>query len=462
MKKKYRPARSAFFWIVSVLATAAAAQAQLKSSDALQAHYTNVMQRSAWWREARFGMFIHFGAYAVPGRGEWVKSNERLTTDQYQAFVDAFSPDDFDAKAWAKTAKAAGMKYAVLTAKHHDGYALFDSKLSDYTLSKNWGGRDLVREFLDAFRAEGLRVGLYYSVIDWHHPDYPNVGNHPQRGDSAYAKTKFNWDNYITYMHGQVEELVSRYGRIDIMWFDYSFDDYAGEKWKANALVQMVRKHQPHIILNNRLEKHAGTSSNKRPFSQLGDFATPEQGVPDAPILNEQGQPIPWETCLTLNNVWGFSAFDNNWKSPELIVQTLVNCVSKNGNLLLNVGPDARGNIPAESVDILSAVGQWMQKNSTSIYGCGAASLAKPDWGRYTQKGQRLFAHWMYPNIGMLNAKGLDAQQVKGAYLLANGARLPFMSTWWGNEEPGNCFIQVGQHPNKPFAYSTVVDLHLK
>ncbi|MCF1713702.1 alpha-L-fucosidase [Flavihumibacter sp. RY-1] len=429
---------------------------------AYKTQYDKVMQRTAWWREARFGMFIHFGAYAVPGRGEWVKSNERLTTEQYQPFVDAFKPTDYNPRAWAKLAKAAGMKYAVLTAKHHDGFSLFDSKLSDYTISKYWGGRDLVREFLDAFRAEGLRVGLYYSIIDWHHPDYPNVGNHPQRNDSLNGLRKVNWDNYLKYMHGQVEELITSYGKLDIMWFDYSFDEYSGEKWKARELVELVRRHQPDIILDNRLEIHEGSSSLKRSISMLGDFETPEQGVPDDPILDKYGNQVPWETCLTLNNVWGFSAFDHNWKSPELIIHTLINCVSKNGNLLLNVGPDARGDIPEESVRILEEVGQWMQKNGESIYGAGAAILPKPDWGRYTQKGKRIFAHWMYPHVGMISAKGLDIKKVNSIYLLANATQLPFFGTWWGNREAGNCFIQMGQHPDKPFKFSTVADIHLK
>jgi alpha-L-fucosidase len=248
--------------------------------------YQQVMNRTQWWREARFGMFIHFGAYAVAGRGEWVKSNDRLTTEQYQKYIDAFNPTDFDAKAWARTAKAAGMKYAVLTAKHHDGFCMFDSKLTDYKLSAKFGGRDLIREFLDAFRAEGLKVGLYYSVIDWHHPDYPNVGNHPQRDDKEYAKRTFVWDNYLKYMHGQVEELVKNYGKIDIMWFDYSFGEYNGEKWKAKELVEMVRKYQPGIILDNRLETNNGSSPEQRMIRNFGDFDTPEQGIPDVAITD--------------------------------------------------------------------------------------------------------------------------------------------------------------------------------
>lgn len=448
-------------WVLVVFCSFNLLNGQDIPSKEYRANYEQVKARTEWWRNSRFGMFIHFGAYAVPARGEWVKSNERLTTEQYQKYIDEFNPVDFDAKAWAKTAKAAGMKYAVLTAKHHDGYCLFDSKLTDYKLSKHFGGRDLVREFLEAFRAEGIKVGLYYSIIDWHHPDYPNVGNHPQREDKEYAKKTFNWDNYLKYMHGQVKELVENYGKIDIMWFDYSFGEYSGEKWKAKELVEMVRKYQPEIILDNRLETHEGSSSKQRMVKPLDDFETPEQGIPDLPLVDKYGNTIPWETCLTLNGSWGYNEFDHNWKSPELIIHSLVNCVSKNGNLLLNVGPDARGNIPWESVDILSEVGKWMDKNSESIYGCGAGNLHKPDWGRYTQKGNTIYAHWLYPNLGQLNAKGIDVGNVKNVYLLNSGAELPYDKIWWGNTENGNFFIAVSNSTEKPAKYDTVVKIEL-
>lgn len=426
--------------------------------------YNKLMQRTEWWRNDRFGMFIHFGAYAVAARGEWVKSNENLTTEQYQQYVDAFNPADFDAKEWAKIAKNAGMKYAVLTAKHHDGFCLFNSKLTDYKLGPQFNNRDLVREFLDAFRAEGLKVGLYYSLIDWHHPDYPNVGNHPQRGDQEYAKRKFNWDNYLKYMHGQVEELVRDYGKLDIMWFDYSFDEYSGEKWKAQELLEMVRRYQPHILLDNRLTINEGTKTGGRMISAYGDFETPEQGIPDEGLVDKYGNPIPWETCLTLNNNWGYHQFDNNWKSPELVVHALVNCVSKNGNLLLNVGPDARGRIPDESIRILKEVGKWMNKNSESIYGCGASTLPKPDWGRYTVKGNTLYAHWMHPTVGHINVKGIsDASAV---YLLSSGAELPCEKAWWGNNEPGNFFVNVNSPTFQTFCppdpWDTVIKIGLK
>ena len=426
-------------------------------------NYETIMQRTQWWREARFGMFIHFGAYAVPARGEWVKSNEKLTTGKYQKYVDVFNPTDFDAREWAKTAKAAGMKYAVLTAKHHDGFCLFDSKLTDYKLSKNFAGRDLVREFLDAFRAEGLKVGLYYSIIDWHHPDYPNVGNHPQRDDKEYAKRNFNWDNYLKYMHGQIEELTKNYGKIDIMWFDYSFPGYYGEKWKARELVKMVRKNQPDIILNNRLEENAGVGGTARTMNELGDFETPEQGIPENPLFDKYNNSVPWETCLTMNGAWGYNELDKNWKSPELIIHSLVNCVSKNGNLLLNVGPDARGNFPVECVKILTEVGKWIEKNGESIYGCGASPLKRQDWGRYTQKQNLVYVHWLYPIIGNINAQGINSDSVKNVFMLHSGAELSTYKTWFGDKtSTNNLFVRTGNSPQKPYEYDTVIKIEMK
>ncbi len=415
--------------------------AQKKPTEKYLKQYNEAMKRTEWWRKARFGMFIHFGAYAVPARGEWVKSNEKLTTEEYQKFIEQFKPTDYNPKEWAKLAKKAGMKYAVMTAKHHDGFCLFDSKYTDYDIAHYFNGRDLVREYLEAFRAEGLKVGLYYSIIDWHHKDYPNVGNHPMRDNKEWDKKSYDWNNYLKYMHNQVEELVTEYGKIDIIWFDYSFGEYTGEKWKASELVRMVRKHQPGIIIDNRLFGSGSGNIGERNFF-FGDFDTPEQGIPVKGLTDDFGNPIPWEACLTLNNNWGYARQDHDWKSPELVVHTLVDCVSKNGNLLLNVGPDGKGNIPDESKEILSKVGKWMDKNSESIYNCGASDFQTPLWGRFTQNGNMLYAHWMYPKIGHIDMK-MPQQGVEFVTVLRDGSQAATSEGWWGEQRKGHLFINI-------------------
>lgn len=404
--------------------------------------YEQIISGTEWFRQARFGMFIHYGAYAVPARGEWVKSNERITTEQYQKYVDAFVPSNYNPTEWALLAKNAGMKYAVMTAKHHDGFCLFDSKLTDYKITGNVPGRDFIREYVDAFREQGLKVGLYYSLIDWHHKDYPNVGNHPMRDNKEWDKKQYNWDNYLSYMFKQIEELMTQYGKIDILWLDYSFDEYNGEKWKAEELVKMIRKYQPGIILNNRLVQNHGVSNVKREFTGYGDFETPEQGIPEKDLTDIYNNPIPWETCLTLNNNWGYSSTDTQWKSPEMIIHALVNSVSKNGNLLVNVGPDAQGTIPQQSVEILSEVGEWMSVNGECIYGCGKSILSKPDWGYFTQKDNILYAHWTNPVIGHINIKNFT-NEVEKVIVLHTGKEAATARTWWGNNDKGNFFINI-------------------
>jgi alpha-L-fucosidase len=208
-----------------------------------QSYIEQRTERTKWFLEERFGMFIHWGLYAIPARGEWVRNNERISVEDYQVYYDQFNPDRYDPRAWAKTAKAAGMKYAVLTAKHHDGFCLFDSQLTDYKSTNTKTGRDLVREFLEAFRAEGIKVGLYYSLIDWHHPDYPAFGDthHPMRDNEQYKMDPSRFGAYLDYMHGQVHELLTNYGKLDIMWFDFSYGELKGEAWRATELMQMIR-----------------------------------------------------------------------------------------------------------------------------------------------------------------------------------------------------------------------------
>ncbi len=429
-----------------------------------QGIYEDRQKRTEWFRDARFGMFIHWGIYALPARGEWVRSHEKMTLEDYQQYFDTFNPVEYNPKQWAKIARETGMKYAVITAKHHDGFCLFDSKYTDYKATKTPAKRDLIREFVDAFRAEGIRVGFYYSLIDWHHPDYPNVGNHPMVKNPEWDKKKYNFDNYVDYMHKQVEELVTNYGKIDILWFDYSFGEYKGEKWKATKLVEMVKKYQPDIIIDNRL---GGNMEKETPEKFAGDFEGPEQIIPSETVLNESGHPIPWESCITLNSSWGYTKNDNNYKSSVDIIRTLVNCVSKNGNLLLNVGPDELGRIPQKSVEVLAEVGDWMKLNSESIYGCGPSQFAKPEWGWYTQKGNILYAHITSNNIGQYYLKKMKGK-VKNATVLATGDNMVVGGFWNGDNKPfvakDDLFMNFGRSGKTfplPDPRNTVIKLEL-
>ena len=337
-------------------------------------------KRTQWYVHDRFGMFIHWGLYAIPARGEWVRSQEEIPLEEYEPFFHEFNPVDYDPKKWARAAKEAGMKYAIMTAKHHDGFCLFDSSLTDYKATNTPAGRDLIREYVDAFRAEGLKVGLYYSLLDWHHPDYPHYGDrhHPMRRNEAFRDhgKQEHFENYIAYFHGQVRELCTNYGKIDLMWFDFSYDDMTGEKWQASRLVHMIRELQPHMIIDSRLEAAGGAYGSLitgDTTDYTGDFVCPEQIIPPRGIVDRDGNPVIWETCMTMNNNWGYCSRDHFFKPSDMLIKKLVECVSKGGNLLLNVGPDARGNIPEESLEILRGIGKWMARNSASIYGCGLA-----------------------------------------------------------------------------------------
>lgn len=426
-------------------------------------------RRTKWFMEARFGMFIHWGLYAIPARGEWIRSTERITAEEYYKYFEEFNPTAFDPKSWARAAREAGMQYAVMTTKHHDGFCLFDSELTDFKSTNTKAGRDLIREYVDAFRAEGLKVGFYYSLIDWHHEDYPAYGdqNHPMRDNEAFKGKQHNFDRYLEYMHGQVKELCTRYGKIDIMWFDFSYGDMAGEKWRASELVRMVRTCQPDIILDNRLETGGhgfGSIKTRNPSFYSGDFASPEQVIPPEGITDEEGNPIPWEACITMNNHWGYCSDDKLFKSPKLIIRKLVECVSKNGNLLLNAGPDAYGRIPDESLEILSEIGKWMRKNGSSIYSCGKASFEKPEWGYFTQKGKFLYAHIFDGNIGPLPIP-VPAERIKKARLVADGSEMKLNQAWNVAEFPDYSFINFG--PVESFTYplpddiDTVVEFEL-
>ncbi|ANA78797.1 alpha-L-fucosidase [Paenibacillus glucanolyticus] len=426
-------------------------------------------QRVQWFQNDRFGMFIHWGLYSIPARGEWLRSSEQMSIEDYQTYFDEFDPVDYNPREWAKAAKKAGMKYAVLTAKHHDGFCLFDSKLTDYKSTNTKAGRDLVQEFLEAFREEGLKVGLYFSLIDWHHEDYPAYGDriHPMRGNESFKRDPKDFDRYLDYMHGQVRELLTGYGKLDIMWFDFSYDTMRGEVWRATELMKMIRELQPHILIDNRLEgsgESGGSIYTSDPSIYSGDFASPEQIIPPHGVVDETGAPIPWEACITLNNNWGYAAADRNYKSSTTIIRKLVECVSKNGNMLLNVGPDAKGVIPKESLDVLEEIGDWMSKNSDSIYGCAAADYPKPEWGRYTQKGNKLYAHVFEESIGPINLIGM-ADKVKKARLLADGYELFLSRPWSAAEFTEDAFVNFTRPEHftypLPDKRNTVIELEL-
>lgn len=432
--------------------------------------YNMRIERTKWFREARFGMFIHWGLYAIPARGEWVMSNEKMTIKEYRKYFDEFNPESYNPREWAKLAKTAGMKYAVMTAKHHDGFCLFNSELTDYKSTNTLAGRDIIKEYVEAFREEGLKVGLYYSLVDWYHEDYPAYGDrqHPMRDNPYYKGKKHDFNRYLDYMHGQVKELCTNYGRIDIMWFDFSYWHMKGEAWRATELVNMIRTLQPHIIIDNRL---GGNMLATDPEVYAGDFAGPEQMIPRECVRNEEGDPVPWEANMTLNDSWGYCTRDKNYKTPEFVIRTLVNCVSKGGNLLVNVGPDAKGEIPEESVKILEDVGKWMKKNGKSIYGCGEAQFEKPEWGRFTQRGNKVYAHILDRVIGHINLKGFKGK-INKARLLSDGSEI-ILTDFWNAEAGAETFDNADDiymnfgYPvhlayNLPDRIDTVVELELK
>ncbi len=427
-------------------------------------------KRMEWFQEARFGMFIHWGLYAIPARGEWVRSTEQMPEEAYLPFFDEFDPVDYDPKQWARAAKAAGMRYAVLTAKHHDGFCLFDSQLTDFKSTNTKCGRDLVREYLDAFRAEGLKVGLYYSLLDWHHPDYPHFedAHHPMRNHPECGNEGRDFGRYLDYMHGQVRELCTNYGRLDVLWFDFSYGEgekaLRGEAWRAHELVTMVRELQPGIIIDNRLEVSGegfGSMYEGDPKPWHGDFVSPEQIIPPNGLQDKNGGELVWEACATMNNNWGYAALDRFFKPAPMLIKKLVECVSKGGNLLLNVGPDARGNIPPQSLAILEEIGRWMDQNSESIYGCGKAGMAKPDMGRITRKGNTLYYHLFENTIGCMPLPGLKQEQVKAIRWLSTGAEVHIAKGWVYDNYPDVVFADLGPDPVLPDPVDTVLKVEL-
>ena len=424
-------------------------------------------RRVAWYTSARFGMFIHWGLYAIPARGEWVRSVERIPSGDYDPLMAEFDPPHCDMGAWMDAAKAAGMQYVVMTAKHHDGFCLFDSAYTDFKSTSSPAGRDFVREYLEAARERGLRAGLYFSLLDWRHPDYPHFGDphHPMRDNPACGNEGRDFDRYLEYLHNQVRELCTNYGRLDLLWFDFSYGALRGEAWKATELVNMVRSLQPEVIIDNRLEVSGegfGSLADCRPAPYHGDFVSPEQIIPPNGLRDAQGRPLVWESCVTMNNHWGYCAADHDYKPASMLIKKLVECVSKGGNLLLNVGPDAQGRFPEESLRILKEIGLWMDRNGDSIYGCGPAGLEKPEYGRVTRNGNRLYCHIFENSIGPLPLYGLRREQIRSIRRLADGSQVPLSSSWVHGDYPDMVFAELGPSPVLPDPADTVLEVRLE
>ena len=376
--------------------------------------------RMKWFREARFGMFIHWGLYSqaagnwdgktTSGAGEWIMNDLKIPDSQYAKLVPQFNPVKFDAQQWVNLAKAAGVKYIVITSKHHEGFGMYPSALTDWCLKSTPFQRDPLKELAAACKGSGVKLCFYHSIMDWHHPDYL-----PRKSWNDLASSNPDFDHYITYMKGQLRELLTGYGPIGLVWFDGQWED----SWNYDRGVDLynyVRSLQPDIIVNNRVGRDAPAGKPK-----VGDYGTPEQYIP----TSGYGPDVDWETCMTMNDTWGFKESDHNWKSTETLIRNLVDIASKGGNYLLNVGPTWEGLIPEASVERLQAIGQWMRVNGAAIYATTASPFSRQlDWGRCTRKieGSKtvLYLHvFNWPKDGALHVPGLQTKP-RRAWLLAD------------------------------------------
>jgi len=376
----------------------------------------------SWWRDARFGLFIHWGLYAIPAgewngkttHGEWIRTTAQIPIDQYDRFIDQFNPVKFDADKWVQMAKHAGMKYIVITSKHHDGFSLFDSKHSDFDVMSTPFKRDIMDELAIACRKYDLKMCWYYSIMDWHHPDYL-----PRRNWENRSADGAQYDRYVSYMKNQLKELIENYGDIGVLWFDGEWEGTWDHDY-GKDLYDYVRTLQPDIIINNRVDiGRSGMGGMTSSGGYVGDFGTPEQEIPGTGIPG-----VDWETCMTMNTHWGYNKNDDNWKSSKDLIQKIADISSKGGNFLLNVGPTSEGLFPEESVERLEQIGDWMEVNSESIYGTSASPFKSLSWGRCTQKattgGSRLFLHvFSWPENGRLVLPGIY-NKVSRAFLLAD------------------------------------------
>jgi alpha-L-fucosidase len=418
-------------------------------------------ERMKWWRDARFGMFIHWGIYAVPagkykgkqidGIGEWIMNNAHIPVKEYEQFAKQFNPVKFDADQWVQIAKNAGIKYIVITSKHHDGFCLWDSKFTDYDIiDATPFKRDILAELAQSCKKHGIRLCFYHSIMDWHHPDaqgpfYQNYND--------TSKSNPNFDRYVEYyLKGQLQELVQNYGPLGILWFDGEWvKDWSREMgWD---MFEYVLNLQPDIVVNNRVGKgRQGMRGLSESKEFAGDYGTPEQRIPPTGLPG-----VDWETCMTMNDTWGYKSYDHNWKSTEDLLHKLADIASKGGNFLLNVGPTAEGLIPQPSVDRLSAMGEWLKVNGESIYGTTASPIGKVPWGRCTAKPGKLYLHVLeWPTDGKLNVPNLT-NKVRKAYLLADQKHLTLPIKRIDENE-----IVITVPKDAPDSINTVIVLEMK
>jgi alpha-L-fucosidase len=420
--------------------------------------------KNHWFQQARFGMFVHWGLYAITGRDMWYYSKEQVDKDDYERLFGRFNPVDYDPLKWARLAKKAGMKYGVFIAKHHDGFCLWDSKLTDFKVTNTPYKKDITRMWLDAFRAEGLKVGIYYSLIDWNHPHFTVDYRHPQRPRMDELNQSRNFEKYVDYLHNQVCELMTDYGKIDIFWPDFSYGPQpetglpgkSATDWHAYELRDKILKLQPDILMNSRMGL---------PGEMNSDFATPEQYIPTEDISKGKAEAPMWEACETMGSSWGYYRGDRSIKSAEMIINHIVTCASNNGNLLLNVGPTPRGRIQSEFVERLEAVGEWMDLNGESIYGTGASEYklltrSCPELNvLFTQRGKDVYIHFLsgqYPpyNIILKNLGG----KVKYIEFVSDKTDIGFETI----KLDGGDHIRILMPIIEPDPYDTVMHIVLK
>jgi alpha-L-fucosidase len=378
-------------------------------------------QRMEWWQEARFGMFIHWGLYSIPAgewngetnHAEWIRTTAQIPLETYDTLVRHFNPVKFNANAWVKMAKDAGMKYIVITSKHHDGFCLFDSEETDFDVMSTPFQKDILKELAYACEQENIRLCFYHSIMDWHHPDYLPRRNWETERTTGGA----DFNRYIQHLKAQLKELTTNYGDIGVLWFDGEWEDTWTHEMGLD-LYNYVRNLKPNIIINNRVDKGRGGMEGMTSEGFAGDFGTPEQEIPATGLPG-----VDWESCMTMNDHWGYNKFDKNFKSSADLIKKLVDIASKGGNFLLNIGPTAEGLFPQESIDRLHDTGQWMKLNGESIFGTDASPFAHLDWGRCTKKevgeDTYLYLHvFDRPADGKLVLQGV-ANEPAGAQFLA-------------------------------------------